>query len=233
MYCEDNGYVMKLIALPDLHQATRYVAALADQLVQVDLVLLVGDIANASGAQGAAEMVQAIRQHNPRVLAVPGNWDDPGACAYLTSEGINLHGRHTIVEQIAFAGAGGSLPSVARTPNELTEAELALALGASIADLDPQLPLIFLCHQPPAQTLNDRTWSQMHIGSTSVRAFLERVQPLVCFTGHIHEGVGIDTIGRTQVINPGPLWSGGYAYAEVAPQGAYVECRRLAGVPAQ
>jgi Icc-related predicted phosphoesterase len=35
----------------------------------------------------------------------------------------------------------------------------------------------------------------------------------VCFTGHIHEGVGIDTIGRCQVINPGPLREGRYAWA--------------------
>jgi Icc-related predicted phosphoesterase len=211
-------------------QDTRFIDALADQLAQADLVLLVGDIANASGARGAAEMVQAVRRHNSHVLAIPGNWDDPGACSYLTDEGINLDRRHVVVEQIAFAGVGGSLPSIAHTPNELTEAELAQALADAITNLDPQLPLVLLCHQPPAQTCNDRTWSQMHAGSTAVRAFLERAQPLVCFTGHIHEGIGIDTIGRTQIVNPGPLWKGGYAYAEVTPQGAYVECRQLAGV---
>jgi Icc-related predicted phosphoesterase len=39
------------------------------------------------------------------------------------------------------------------------------------------------------------------------------VQPLICFTGHIHEARGIDAIGRTKLINPGPLREGGYAYA--------------------
>jgi uncharacterized protein len=223
---------MKLIALPDLHQDTRYVPMLTDQLAQVDLVLLVGDIANASGAKGAEEMVQAIRQHNPHLLAIPGNWDDPDACAYLTEQGINLHRRHVIVDQIAFAGVGGSLPSIVPTPNELTEAELAQVLADAIANLDPQQPLVLLCHQPPSHTRNDRTWSQMHVGSTAVRSFIERVQPLLCFTGHIHEGVGIDTIGQTQIVNPGPLWKGGYAYAELTVHGAAVECRQLAGVRA-
>jgi uncharacterized protein len=223
---------MKLIALPDLHQDTRYLPMLADQLAQVDLVLLVGDIANASGAKGAQEMLQAIRQHNPRVLAIPGNWDDPDACAYLTEAGVNLHRRHVIVDQIAFAGAGGSLPSIIPTPNELTEAELAQALADAITNLDPQRPLVLLCHQPPAHTRSDRTWSRMHVGSTAVRSFIERVQPMLCFTGHIHEGVGIDTIGRSQIVNPGPLWKGGYAYAELTPHGAAVECRQLSGVRA-
>jgi len=221
---------MKLIALPDLHQDTRYVPMLADQLAQVDLVLLVGDIANASGAKGAREMLQAIRRHNPHVLTIPGNWDDPDACAYLTEEGINLHRRHIIVDHIAFAGVGGSLPSIVPTPNKLTEAEFAQALADAIVNLDPHQPLVLLCHQPPAQTRNDRTWSQMHVGSRAVRSFIEQVQPMLCFTGHIHEGVGIDRIGQTQIVNPGPLWKGGYAYAELTPQGAAVECRQLAGV---
>ena len=126
------------------------------------------------GAMPDADLVRAIRQHNPHVLTVPGNWDDPDACAYLTREGINLHRRHVIVDQVAFAGVGGSLPSIVPTPNELTEAQLAEALADAIAHLDPHLLLILLCHQPPAQTLNDLTWSQMHVGSTAVRTFIEQ-----------------------------------------------------------
>jgi Icc-related predicted phosphoesterase len=37
----------------------------------------------------------------------------------------------------------------------------------------------------------------------------------LCFTGHIHEGIGIDRIGRTVIVNPGPFRSGHYAYAEI------------------
>jgi len=126
---------MRLIALPDLHQDTRYLEALADQLAQVDIVLLVGDVTNAGGAQGAREMVQAVRRHNPNVLAVPGNWDDPAACTYLTHQGINLHRRHIIIDQIAFAGVGGSLSALVPTPNELTETELAQVLADALAAL--------------------------------------------------------------------------------------------------
>lgn len=221
---------MKLLALPDLHQDWRYVDALADQLVQVDVVLLVGDVAHATGAAGAAEIVQAIRRHNPNVLAVPGNWDDPDACAYLTHEGINLHRRHVIRDQIAFAGAGGSLPSIIPTPNELSEVELAQVLADAISALDRTMPLVLVCHQPPARTRNDWTSAQMHVGSEAVRTFIELVQPSICFTGHIHEGIGIDMIGRTQIVNPGPLWKGGYGYAEVTSHGVRAECRQLAGI---
>ncbi|MEL6527750.1 MAG: hypothetical protein AAFQ07_18785, partial [Chloroflexota bacterium] len=58
--------------------------------------------------------------------------------------------------------------------------------------------------------------SNQHVGSKAVRAFIERVQPLVCFTGHMHECVTIDRIGDTQIINPGPVWkSKKYAYTEI------------------
>lgn len=48
---------MRLIALPDLHQNTHGLKALADQLAQVDVVLLVGDLTNMGGAEAAAAMV--------------------------------------------------------------------------------------------------------------------------------------------------------------------------------
>jgi uncharacterized protein len=221
---------MKLLALPDLHQDTRSLPLLADQLAEVDLVLLVGDLVNATGAQGVADVLQALRLHNPNLLAIPGNWDDPAACAYLTGEGINVHRQHVLINQIAFAGAGGSLPSIGRTPNEVTETELAAILADSIRGLDLTIPLVLLCHHPPQGTRTDWTWGQQHAGSQAVRAFIERIQPIVCITGHIHEAIGVDRIGRTQIINPGPLWKGGYAYIELTSDAVIVECRRLVGV---
>jgi Icc-related predicted phosphoesterase len=38
---------------------------------------------------------------------------------------------------------------------------------------------------------------------------------LICLTGHIHESIGIDTIGRTKIINPGQFSQNGFAYAEL------------------
>jgi Icc-related predicted phosphoesterase len=73
--------------------------------------------------------------------------------------------------------------------------------------------------------VNDLAGIGRHVGSESVRAFIETVQPLLCFTGHIHEGRGMDSIGRTKVVNPGPLWTGNYAYARVSGDNAEVEVR--------
>jgi Icc-related predicted phosphoesterase len=41
------------------------------------------------------------------------------------------------------------------------------------------------------------------VGSTAVRNFIERFQPLVSLHGHIHEAPGYTRIGRTLAIMPG------------------------------
>ena len=51
----------------------------------------------------------------------------------------------------------------------------------------------------------------MHVGSKTIRKFIEQVKPKLCFTGHIHEGIGIDFIGECPIINPGPFRKGKYA----------------------
>jgi len=48
---------------------------------------------------------------------------------------------------------------------------------------------------------------------------------LICFSGHIHEAQGMETIGETKVINPGPLREGKYAYARINTQIEKIEIR--------
>ena len=59
------------------------------------------------------------------------------------------------------------------------------------------------------------------MGSTAVREFIEEVQPDVCVCGHIHESRGVDRIGRTVVVNPGTLLSGGYVVVRLAGEGGF------------
>ena len=76
--------------------------------------------------------------------------------------------------------------------------------------------MVMVSHQPPADTVVDRVPNGSHVGSPAVRAFIEERQPLVCLSGHIHEGDGLDRIGNTQLVNPGPFMLGHYVVIEVA-----------------
>jgi hypothetical protein len=128
---------------------------------------------------------------------------------------------------VEFLGVGGSLSPGIPMPCLFTEAEFADHLEAALAGVDPALPKVLVCHQPPIDTPVDLMWNGRHVGSRAVRAFIERTQPALCFTGHIHEGRGIVTMGTTRVVNPGPLFQGHYAYAEIGAGVDVVEVREV------
>lgn len=216
---------MKLIALPDLHDTIDSLKAIGERLASVDLVLLVGDLTFARGAAGITRVVETVRQYNKSILAVPGNWEDLGAIAYLTGEGMNLDRRNVVLDGIAFVGVGGSLFSPSRAPNEFVDTDFREFLQEAILGLNEDTPKILVSHQPPAGTLNEVASTGLRLGSEAVREFIQKVQPLACFTGHVHEAQGVDTIGKTKIINPGPLWFGKYAYAEIDRQAMSFEIR--------
>jgi Icc-related predicted phosphoesterase len=67
---------------------------------------------------------------------------------------------------------------------------------------------LFVLHSPPRNTHCDVTGGRQHVGSRAVRRFIERHQPPLVLSGHIHESPRMtsfyrDTIGRTVVVNPG------------------------------
>jgi Icc-related predicted phosphoesterase len=197
---------------------------MADDLAAADVVLLTGDLTHFGHRDDARQVVEAVRSHNRNVLAVSGNCDYPDVEDYLTAEDVGLHRRHVAMEGTAFVGLSGSVPCPGRTPNEFSDGRLRAFLDEAAAGLDPGVPMVLVSHQPPLDTAADLVRGR-HVGSRSVREFIEKYQPLVCFTGHIHEGRGIDSIGRTQIANPGPLREGGYTYAEISSQVELLEIR--------
>lgn len=108
------------------------------------------------------------------------------------------------------------------THRELEEHELLsrlihLADQAVTAD-----KLLLNVHVPPKDCGNldecldpENPTKLIHVGSRSVRTFIENRQPLVDFAGHVHEGTGLAKIGRTYVFNPGSNYNAGVLQAFV------------------
>ena len=77
-----------------------------------------------------------------------------------------------------------------------------------LAATTPAGETVFVLHSPPRQTSCDMTGARAHVGSRAIRSFIERHQPPLVLSGHIHESPRVsssyrDTIGRTVVVNPG------------------------------
>lgn len=213
---------MIIIGLTDIHGDIACIDAIAAPLSQADMVLVAGDLTHFGHLDAGRRVVEALRRHNESILAVAGNCDYEEVGTYLAEETISIDRRHVNIDHLEFVGIGGSLPCPGRTPYEAAEEEFEAHLSTLGAGL-PATPRIFVSHQPPYDSRCDVLINGIHVGSSSVRRFIETYTPLLCLTGHIHESANIDTIGATSVINPGPLWTGRYAYAEISDDGKEVK----------
>ena len=84
---------------------------------------------------------------------------------------------------------------------------IAEALDA-LAELSPPTDTLIVSHSPPRDTSCDVIASHAHVGSRALRHHVERHQPPLVLSGHIHEsprmtGAYRDAIGRTVIVNPG------------------------------
>lgn len=220
---------MRLIALADIHGSTRFAGPIGPVLDQADLLVLAGDLTDFGGRRDAERVLAAFESVAVPIRAVPGNCDRSGVDEVLSVRSLNLDDRVEEAGMLQVAGLGGSLPCPGQTVYECTEEQMEARLHRLGASLSPHLPTVLVSHQPPYDTRVDLASNGLHVGSVSVRRFIEHHQPLLCITGHIHEGRGVDRIGRTIVVNPGPFRDGSYAVCECGEDGATVEINRVPG----
>ena len=201
---------MQIMAFGDIHEYLHPLASLTQPLRQADVVLVTGDMTRWRGPETATKVLQAIMHYNPNVLAQVGNTDSWDIHRHLNQCGINLHGQGHRLGEVGIFGVGGSNYTPFDTPTEFSEEEIADYLLAGYEMIKEARYKILVAHCPPYQTAIDRIHAGYHVGSHSVRTFIETYQPDLCISGHIHEAPGEDAIGRTLLVNPGMLAQGGY-----------------------
>jgi hypothetical protein len=141
---------------------------------------------------------------------VPGNMDSPELASWAGTGSVRpLHGRWAIVGAVFLIGLGGSPSGPFRTPFEVRDEKATMLLGEAVASFSVGT-LVLVSHCPPMNTRLDIVPSGEHAGSMAVRCFIEKFKPALVISGHIHEAKGIDSMGGTTLINPGPA-RGNYA----------------------
>ncbi len=212
---------MHILVFGDIHMACRRAEEIP-AVKEADLIVLNGDITNYGGIEDARGILAGLLRINPNILAQFGNLDLGEVNDYFEDLGLNLHGRaHLINGEVCLVGVGGSNPTPFATPSEFPEKDLARLARRAFQQADerikqagkshgPKIPVIFISHSPPFNTQLDRLHSGKHVGSTAIRTAIEKYQPDLCITGHIHEAKGQDKIGNTPILNPGTLQHGGW-----------------------
>jgi Icc-related predicted phosphoesterase len=175
-------------------------------------VIISGDITNRGGRRRAGHLLDAVSAINSNIYAQIGNMDRAEITDYLDEKGWNIHAKgKQLAENIGIMGVGYSTPTPFRTPSEVPDAMLAHWLELGYEQIKHLSKLILVAHDPPFGSKTAELPSGENVGNKSVLEFIQRVQPDICLTGHIHEANTEDFIGKTKVLNPGMLCMGGYA----------------------
>jgi uncharacterized protein len=215
---------MRLLGITDLHDRQSSLERILAQAGPVDVVLLGGDITNFGRPNDAQRLVRVLESSQRRVFAVAGNCDSPEIEQRLVELGVALFQRGVTLGGVGFQGLSGMPPWLPKM-YQFSEAELAAALNAGYAELGRPARHVVLSHPPPRAERIDRTQAGRNVGSTALREFIDRVQPDLVVCGHIHEGRGVEQLGRTVVVNCGAAVAGFYALVELGETPA-VELRQ-------
>lgn len=200
---------MRILAIADIHDGLDKVKRVAR--VERDLALIAGDFTYSWSVEAARRALEVLAQGSPTYY-VFGNMDPEEASGDLGLENaVQLHGR--VVERggVYFAGLG-------YVDERVAEAMLGRLRGLK--------PLVLLTHVPPYGVL-DRAYSGERLGSRALRRFIDADRPVLVVSGHVHEARGVEKVGETLVVNPGPLMKGYYALVELEAGRAEAELLRL------
>lgn len=158
------------------------------------------------------DRIFSVAKQTGRVAVVLGNHDRPDRRA--------LHGTRVTVAGLVIGGVGGSLP-VQPFPFGVTEEQYSDLLE-KMGRVD-----VLIAHQPPFETKVDLSYTRGHAGSRAIRDYVEREGPRIVLSGHVHESPGVDLLGSTTLLNPGPFFRGKYGVAELTPDGVQGSIREF------
>lgn len=199
---------MKILAFSDLHLAGSRAVDLVTASAEADLVIGAGDYCNMR--QGLGQAMEMLSGMQAPMVLVPGNAESADELrAAAPVDTVVLHGQGAEIEGLRLFGLGYGIPP---TPFGEWSCDLSEA-GAAQALEDCQQADILILHSPP-KGYCDQTSQGSSVGSTALRAAIERIQPRLAFCGHIHDSWGQRAqIGATALANLGPRVN----WFEIAP----------------
>ncbi len=216
---------MKILVISDIHDSLNNVKKLRN--IERDITIMLGDFVE-FGKPKIETVVTILEELASQTLTlyVPGNCDPPDATKDLNVKNtVNLHARYHTIDEYVFVGFGGSNPTPFNTPLEFPDDEIGNSLTNTINEViskniikreELNDRLILVTHAPPRDTALDKIQSGAHVGSASIRRVIESYMPKLGLHGHIHEASGMEMLGKTLIVNPGPLAWGRYVILELS-----------------
>lgn len=192
-------------------------------------IIVSGDLTFNGGIESADKVMSRLTSFGIPVYAQVGNMDKPEITEWLKKSDKNLHTEvRWLSSSAAVFGIGGSTPTPFNTPCEFSEEQYADWLADAWKKAENAATTILISHNPPKETSCDFIpGPDIHVGSVSVRNFIETFQPSICICGHIHEAKAQEKLGKTHIVNPGTLSDGGYVLLHISSNEVSAELKQL------
>jgi putative phosphoesterase len=187
----------KILAASDIHGDSDASKKLAEKAKKekVDLVILAGDL---TGAIETENIIKPFIDRKQRVVFVPGNWDSSESAEFFSKlYGVKDVGKHYVkYDDVGVFGIGS--PDWQMDLNEKRTMKKLEEDFDKIKDLEKK---IMVSHLHAADTKAEFSGIE---GQEVLRKAIEKFQPDIFLSGHIHEAEGLkENIGNTRVFNLG------------------------------
>ena len=170
---------------------------------------------------------ERLKDAKTRCIICPGNDDHLEIDEIIKASSRIEYGEGRILQLDGheLLSCGWTNPTPWDTPRECSEDELAERLEVLGRQLENPRKAIFNLHAPPYNSGLDNapeltenlqmlaSGVMTAVGSTAVRDFIMKYQPLLSLHGHIHESKSECKIGKTTSINPGSAYGEGILQA--------------------
>lgn len=190
---------MKILVFVDTHGNKTALERIVKKAEKVDLLISCGDISN--WGQDLKKIFSILSKAKKPLLIIPGNHEIDEELKEICSLFdfiIDLHQKSYVLNDHTFFGYGGG-------GFALTDPKFERITKKFKKTLKKNSKVILITHAPPYNTKVDSLNYLGHRGCKSIRKFIEEVQPIFHFCGHLHENIGKrDKIKKTFVVNPGP-----------------------------
>lgn len=190
---------MNILAFVDTHGSKKAFEEIVKRSKEADILVCAGDLT--MWGKSTEKDIQFFEQAGKPMIIVPGNHESEKEMQEVCRKYpfcICLHRATYDFGGYLFFGFGGGGFSERNIEFE--------RIGRRVQEDAKGKKIILVTHGPPYGTALDFLHSGGHRGCKSIRKFIEDAKPIVAISGHLHETAGsTDLIGKTFVINPGPL----------------------------
>ena len=190
---------MRILAFSDLHHSRARAEVMVGASLEADLVIGAGDFCN--HREGLQEAMNLLGGITVPFIVVPGNAESADELCDAAHLGTHvLHGQGVEIDGVSFFGLGYAVPE---TPFGDWSCDLSEATAEQMLNNCETVDVLIL-HSPP-KGVADQSSTGVSLGSTAIRAAIERIQPKLAVCGHIHDSWRQEgMIGDTRVVNLGP-----------------------------